>query len=103
MKSIPIYIYDTAIKEKIQELIDENESLGFEKNKNIPKESVKYDLVKFWFDEDKLIGYWIDNSINDDTKTLDIIFYIGSTSFRTPYTDENRSFFNLILDNHKKE
>ncbi len=33
MTSIPIYIYDTTIKEKIQALIDENESLGFDMNK----------------------------------------------------------------------
>ena len=96
MKSIPIYIYDTAIKEKIQELIDENESLGFEKNK-IKEPKIKYSLVNFNFNEEKLLGYWIDNSVNDDTQTLDIVFYISGTSFRTPYSEECKLLLNRLL------
>ena len=96
MKSIPIYIYDTAIKEKIQLLIDENESLGFDKNK-IPSVKVKFVLVEFFFDEDKFIGYWVDTDINDDSGTVDIVIYIGGTSFRTPYTEERQRFLNQLL------
>ena len=97
MQSIPIYIYDTAIKEKIQALIDENESLGFEKNK-VPSNKIKFILVDFFFDEDKFIGYWVDTDINDDSGTVDIVFYIGGSSFRTPFSEERQRDLNLILN-----
>lgn len=98
MQSIPIYIYDTAVKEKIQALIDENESLGFEKNKNIPSPKIKFILVDFFFDEDKFIGYWIDKDINDESGTVDIVIYIGGSSFRTPFSEERQRDINLILN-----
>jgi hypothetical protein len=97
MKSIPIYIWDTAPREKVQALIDENEALGFEKNKNIPKVEDKMMLVDFNFDDKKFIGYWIDNDIHDDSHTRDIIFYIGGTSFRTPLLTSTINLFNQIL------
>jgi hypothetical protein len=96
MKSIPIYIYDTAIKEKIQALMDENESLGFDKNK-IPSTKVKFILVDFFFNEEQFIGYWVDLDINDDSGTIDIVIYIGGSSFRTPYSEERQRFLNQLL------
>lgn len=72
MKTIKIYTFDSA-------KLSENEDLGFTKNDECCK------LIDFHFDEKQLSGYWIDTDIDDDTKTKDIVFYIGGQSFKTPF------------------
>jgi hypothetical protein len=98
--SVPIYVWDSAPKEKLQELIDENERLGYIKNK-IPKLVTDMAIVDFYFSPSQFTGYWIDVSVNDDTHTMDIIFYIGGTSFRTISKAETVLLFNDILKNQK--
>ena len=86
MINILIYIFDSKKEE-------ENESLGFIKN------DLKCELTEFHIDEKHLSGYWIDNEIHDQTKTLDIVFYLmGGESFRTPYKKETELLFNKILE-----
>ncbi len=84
MKTIPIYIYDSA-------KLSENDSLGFEKNNKC------CNLVDFHFDEMQLSGYWLDPDIDDDTKTQDIVFYIGGQSFKTPFTNVTIAILNSCL------
>lgn len=102
MKKVPIYIFDSSAKKKIQALIDENETLGFEKNIISNKNNHDYQLVDFPFDENTLIGYWVDPDKDDDTGTYDIVFYCLGTSFRTPYSEELKDFFNFVLLNKCK-
>ena len=89
MRVIQIYIYDTAKKQLADKLLQENEDLGFEKNK-VSKADLQasYNLVDFFFDEKQLTGFWLDPGRDDDTKTVDIIIYIGGLSFRTPHSKQ---------------
>jgi hypothetical protein len=98
MRRVEIYIYDTSDESKVQEMIAENNLLGFTKNV-IPENTERWRLTDFYFDEKKIIGYWIDPEPDDDSGTIDIIFYIGSTSFRTPVSKEKIKFFEDILKN----
>jgi hypothetical protein len=96
---LQIYIFDTSKKEKIQKLLDENENLGFQKNKvNEEDLFIKHNLIDLYIDEKEIVAFWVDPDIDDDTKTRDIIFYTYGTSFRTPYTAEKVQIFkNIIL------
>jgi hypothetical protein len=85
MKSIKIYIFDSA-------KVNENESLGFEKNGKCVQ------LVDFHFDETQLSGYWIDPDIDDDTNTQDINFYIAGQSFKTPYSNASELILRSCLN-----
>lgn len=89
MTVIPIYIFDSAKSELAEKLQQENDRLGFEKNKieELQRES-RYSLVDFFFNERQLTGFWLDIDRDDDTKTKDIIVYIGGVSFRTPFSQE---------------
>jgi len=40
-----------------------------------------------------LIGFWVDDEKNYETQTVDIIFYMGAMSFRTPYSKEIEEIF----------
>ena len=85
MKTIKIYIQDT-------EKIDENDSLGFDKNGGI------YNLVDFNFNEMQLLGYWIDIEIDSKMGTQNINFYLGGTSFATPLTLESETILKSCLN-----
>jgi hypothetical protein len=85
MKSVPIYIFDSA-------KIEENESLGVKLNEE------KCEIVDFIFNENHLSGFWIDTDIHDETHTKDIIFYLGGTTFRTPFSQYTINLFNSILN-----
>ncbi len=84
MKTIKIYIQDNA-------KIDENDQLGFEKNKGI------YKLVNFFFDETQLSGYWVDPDIDDKTGSQNINFYVAGISFQTPWTTESEAILRSCL------
>jgi hypothetical protein len=99
MITIPIYIFDESKKSLTQIQLDENERLGYEKNKIDPKDlGVKMRLTDFFFAEKDFTGFWVDPDIHDDSKSKDIIFYIGTCCFRTPYTKEKILEFIRILD-----
>lgn len=84
MKTIQIYIQDN-------EKVSENDVLGFEKNK-------PYNLTDLHFDETQLSGYWIDPDIDSGSKTQNIIFYLGGTSFSTPFTPESELILRKCLN-----
>jgi len=86
MKTIKIYIQDNA-------KIDENDQLGFEKNKGI------YKLVNFYFNEVDLSGYWIDPDFDDRSGTQNINFYVSGISFQTPMTLESETTLRSCLMN----
>lgn len=85
MKTIKIYIQNN-------EKIDENNSLGFEKNGGI------YNLIDFYFDATQLSGYWIDPEVDTKMNTQNIIFYLGGTSFSTPWTPESEMILKSCLN-----
>jgi hypothetical protein len=84
MISIDIYIKDS-------EKISENEMMGYEKNDHI------YSLVPFYFKEDHLSGYWEDVEIDTQMGTINIIFYVGGSSFCTPYSKETETILKNCL------
>ena len=84
MRTIKVYICDSV-------KVSENDSLGYEKNGDL------YHLIDFNFDETQLSGYWIDPDIDDDTKTQDIVFYLGGQSFKTPFTVESETILKSCL------
>jgi hypothetical protein len=85
MKIIKIYIQDN-------DKVSENDSLGFEKNDKI------FNLIDFHFDETQLSGYWIDPDNESRMKTKNIIFYLGGTSFTTPFTLESEAILRSCLN-----
>lgn len=84
MRTIKIYIFDSA-------KLSENDDLGFKKNNKV------CNLIDLNFDETQLSGFWIDTDIDDDTKTQDIVFYLGGTSFKTPYTADSEALLRSCL------
>lgn len=102
MITIPIYIFDSSKKDKVQKLIDENDTLGFEKNK-IDKEDLitKYSIVDFHIDERQFQGFWVDPGRDDDTKTFDIVLYICGMAFRTPYSNETEAILVGLLNSKR--
>lgn len=100
MITIKIYIYDPKPKSIIQNLIDENDRLGFEKNKidKTEEDRPKHQLVDFNFDERRVLGFWCDPDMDEDTGTFDLIFYIDGTAFRTPCNNEKIKIFTEILN-----
>jgi hypothetical protein len=76
MKTIQIYIYDLKKAE-------ENESIGFEKNKDL------CNVAELNFNESALSGFWLDPEVDEDTLSQNIIFYLHGTSFTAPYTKQN--------------
>lgn len=99
MNTIPIYIFDFAIREKVQKQLDENIDMGFKKN-NVTEADLKvpFSVVEFYFNERKLTGYWIDPDKNDDSGNMrDIIVFIGYQSFRCPYSDNLILLLNSLL------
>lgn len=99
MKTIPIYIFDYAIREKVQKQLDENESMGFKKN-NVTENDLKvpYTITEFYFSESKLSGYWIDpDTDNDSGNKNDLIIFIGNQSFRSPYSADLIYLLNSLL------
>ena len=97
MRTIPIYVFDLARKEKLQKRIDENEELGFEKHKIESEDNNICTLVDLNFDEYEFMGFWIDNDIHDETQSLDIVMYIGSHCFRTPHTETKEAILKDLL------
>jgi hypothetical protein len=85
MKTIKVYICDN-------EKISENDSLGFDKNDK------PYNLIDFHFDDTQLAGYWIDPDVDSRMKTQNIVFYLGGTSFTTPYTQESEAILRSCLN-----
>jgi hypothetical protein len=69
---------------------DENENLGIE-NKDIATKTT------FWFSDTALTGFYIDDNIDDYTKTQDIIFFLGGSSYRTPFNPETFCILTNIL------
>jgi hypothetical protein len=101
MITIPIYIYDSSKKEKIEKLKDENEDLGFEKNKISEGNIFNYRLTDFRCDENVISGFWIDPDRDNDTGTIDIVFYFDGTSFRTPYSKKVEMYLISLLKDRK--
>lgn len=100
---IQIYIVDTSVREKYLKLQEENETLGFEKNKIDSRDlDERWQLIDFLFDSNALYGFWVDPEKHDDTKTRDIIIYIGSTSFRTPYSQEKENILCNIINDRRR-
>jgi hypothetical protein len=99
MQTLPIYIFDYAVQEKVQKQLDENELMGFKKNPVTEKDLiVPCTITEFYFNERKLSGYWVDPDKNDDSGTInDIIVSIGYQSFRSPYSQELINLLNSLL------
>lgn len=77
MKQIPIYVWDDK-KCKENELLDIDDEVTY--------------LETLFFSETSLDCYWLDlNEAND------IIFHIGGTSFKTPYTKESEDILKSCL------
>lgn len=99
MITTQIYLFDDSKKKATQKLLDENELLGFEKHKvDLNDLNVKYKLTDYFFSEKDFNGFWIDPDKDDDYGIRDIIFYVGSVSFRTPNTKEKILEFIKIID-----
>ena len=102
METIEIYIYDITKKGLVDKLLEENENLGFEKNKiDQIRTKNKYALIDFHFNPRHLVGFWIDPDVDDDTNTIDIVLYIGSSSFRTPFTRNKEVRLMQLLTENK--
>ena len=85
MRTIPIYIADSV-------KLDENDNFGFEVNKDAIQ------LVDFCFDETQVSGYWIDPEVNDDTRSQDMIFYVGGVTFKTKWSPQNEGILRECLN-----
>jgi hypothetical protein len=99
MQTIPIYIFDYAIKERVQKQLNENDDLGYKKHPVTEADlKVPFTITPFYFKEDKVSGYWMDPEIDDESgKANDIIVFIGYQSFRCPYSKQLIELLNIIL------
>jgi len=50
-------------------------------------------LVDLHVDINNLIGFWVESEKHYETQTVDITFYMGAMSFRTPYSKEIEDMF----------
>jgi len=74
---IPIYIFDSNEEDKIEW----EKNLGIDKDEQVEiKQAPLYTLY--------IDCYWIDPHVNSETKTKDIVFYVGGNSYRTPFTQK---------------
>lgn len=85
MKSIEIFIWDGN-------KIKENELLGKDENdcKNMY-------LSNLNFSETSLDGYYIQQHIDSETNTRNIILIIGGSTFCSPYTEEKEKLLKSCL------
>jgi len=80
-----------------------------EKNEDLGLTSIKekeYNLTTLTFDKRKLSSYWVDTpeSIDGDTLSRDIAFYVDGYYFRTPGTPEKElMFYQIIEENEQHE
>lgn len=74
---IPIYIFDSTEEDEIER----KKNLGIDDDE--PVEVKQATLHTLYVD-----CYWIDEEYNINTKTKDIVFYVGGNSYRTPYTQK---------------
>ena len=88
MQCVDIYLID-------YDESDRNESLGI-KNKQNPKKTA------FWFNDALFSGFYIDDEIDDYTDSEDIVFFVGSSSYRTPFNPETFELFTSILRGYSK-
>ena len=88
---------DYAAQNKLDAENERLKNLGVKVNEI----SVPMKIVPFYINEKLLGGFWIDPDIHDDTKTMDIIFYVNGNNYRTPYTDDIKDFLVKVLTTYK--
>ncbi len=85
MKSIEIFIWDGN-------KIKQNELLGKD-----TYDCTNMYLSNLFFSETSIDGYYIQNHIDSETKTKNIIIVIGGSTFCSPYTEEKEKLLKSCL------
>lgn len=91
---IQIWVRDFEISDKNEK----NENLG------IDTKEKEYSLTTLTFDKRKLSSFWIDSteSIDGETQSRDIAFYVDGYYFRTPYDLlKEKGFEQIIKENEQ--
>ena len=80
--NIPIWVYD-------REKSSKKELTG--------KTGVNTRKATLYLNAEDIICFWVDDEIDDETGTKDILFYVGTISFRTQWSVKREAWFRNII------